>query len=75
MLRADPSVIEQRFLQRGWQPHRVNEAIKQAAELDRADFADFRVDTTNHSVKEVAQMVRVQAGNWPGFVPGHKPGS
>jgi hypothetical protein len=69
MLLADSSVIEQRFLQRGWQPHKVNEAIREGAELDRADFASFRVDTTNHSVKEVAQMVRAQAGNWPGLAP------
>jgi adenylylsulfate kinase-like enzyme len=69
MLFAESSVIEQRFLQRGWQADRVNEAVKEAAELDRADFADFRVDTTSQSVKEVAQVVRVQAGDWPGLAP------
>jgi hypothetical protein len=67
MLRAEPDVIKERFLQRGWSPHRVGEAIREIAGLERAEFADLRVDTTDRSVKEVARMVRVQAGNWPGL--------
>lgn len=65
MLRADPSVIKERFLQRGWNPHRVDEAIHEVAELEHTKFADLRVDTDDHSVKEVARMVRAKAGNWP----------
>jgi hypothetical protein len=67
MLSADPSVIRGRFLQRGWSPHLVDEAIREVAELEHAKFADLRVDTDDHSVKEVAGMVRAQAGNWPGL--------
>jgi broad-specificity NMP kinase len=67
MLRADPGMIKERFLQRGWNPHRVDEALREAAELEHTKFADLRVDTDNHSVKEVARMIRAQAGNWPGL--------
>jgi len=67
MLHADPSLIKERFLQRGWNPHRVDEAVREVAELEHANFADLRVDTDDHSVKEVARMVRAKAGNWPGL--------
>jgi broad-specificity NMP kinase len=67
MLRADPSVIKERFLQRGWNPHPVDEAVREVAELEHTQFADLRVDTDDHSVKEVARMVGAQAENWPGL--------
>jgi hypothetical protein len=67
MLSADPSVIRERFLRRGWNPHRVDEAIREVADLERAKFANLLVDTDDHSVKEVARMVRAQADNWPGL--------
>jgi adenylylsulfate kinase-like enzyme len=67
MLRANTTVIKDRFLQRGWKPHLVDDAIREIAELERAKFADIRVDTDNHSIKEVARMVRAQADNWPGL--------
>ena len=67
MLHADPDSIRQRFLQRGWQPNRVSEAVEQAIKLDRADFVDFHVDTSTYSVSEVARIVCARAGNWPGL--------
>jgi len=67
MLRADPSAIKKRFLQRGWKPHLVDDAIREVAELEHTKFADLRVDTDDYSVKEVARMVRAQADNWPGL--------
>ena len=67
MLDADPTAIKERFLQRGWNPHMVDEAMGEVTELEHAKFADLRVDTDDHSVQEVAQIVRVQAGNWPGL--------
>jgi hypothetical protein len=67
MLRADPSVVKERFLQRGWKPHLVDDAIREVAELEHVKFADIRVDTVDHSIEEVARMVRAQAGNWPGL--------
>src|SRR5215467_15883179 len=45
MLRADPEVIKERFLQRKWNPQRVEEAIREVAGLEHATFADLRVDT------------------------------
>jgi hypothetical protein len=65
MLGGHPSVIRVRFLQRGWSPHLVDQAIRQVGELEHATFADLRVDTDDHSVEEVARMVRAKAGNWP----------
>lgn len=67
MLDAGPSVIKKRFLQRGWKPHLVDDAIREVAELEHAKFADIRVDTVDHSIEEIARMVRTQAGNWPGL--------
>jgi len=67
MLRADPSVIKERFLQRGWNPHLSDEVIREVAKLERTKFADLRVDTDDRSVQEVAWMVRAQVGNWPGL--------
>lgn len=68
MLRAEPGVIKERFLRRGWSPRLADEAVREVAELDRAKFADLRVDTGDRSVKEVARVVRDQAGNWPGLI-------
>jgi hypothetical protein len=67
MLGGDPSVIRVRFLQRGWSPHLVDQAIRQVAELEHATFTDLRVDTDDHSVEQVARMVRAKAGDWPGL--------
>jgi hypothetical protein len=49
MLSADPSAIRSRFLQRGWSPHLVGEAIREATALKLAKFADLRVDTDGNS--------------------------
>ena len=67
MLRAELDIIRQRFLWRRWQPQRVSEAIKDAVDLEHADFADFTVDTSAYSVSQVAHMVRTRAGDWPGL--------
>jgi hypothetical protein len=45
------------------------EAIREAGELDAADFADLCVDTDNHDVAQVARQVRTRAGGWPRLVP------
>jgi hypothetical protein len=67
MLRADPRVIKERFLRRGWNPHQVDEAIREVAKLERSEFANLRVDTDDHSVKDIARIVCAEAGNWPGL--------
>jgi adenylylsulfate kinase-like enzyme len=67
LLHAEARIVRQRFLQRGWAPHLVDQAVAEAIQLDHADFIDLRVDTSTASIVEVAQLVRVQAGNWPGL--------
>jgi hypothetical protein len=42
------------------------EAIRQARELDAADFADICVDTDDYNVRQLARQVRQRAGSWPG---------
>jgi len=41
------------------------EAIRQARELDAADFADLCVDTDDRNVRQLARQVRERAGGWP----------
>jgi len=67
LLLADPDTIRRRFLQRGWKPELVSEAIEQATKLDWANFVDLRVDTSAYSVSEVARIGCSRAGNWPGL--------
>jgi len=45
------------------------EAIREAGQLDEADFADLCIDTDNHDVAQVARQVRTRAGGWPGLAP------
>jgi len=47
----------------------ADEAIREAGELDAADFADLCVDTDGHNVAQVARRVRAQAGGWPSLAP------
>lgn len=37
-----------------------------SAEMERNDIADVVVGTDNHSIPDVARLVRSQAGGWPG---------
>jgi hypothetical protein len=41
------------------------EAIREARELDAADFADLCVDADNYNVRQLARHIREQAGGWP----------
>jgi hypothetical protein len=45
------------------------EAIREAGQLDAADFADLCIDTDNHNVAQVARQVRTRAGGWPRLAP------
>ena len=49
------------------------EAIRQARELDAADFADLCVDTDDRNVRQLARQVRERAGGWPRLVLGREP--
>ena len=41
------------------------EAIREARELDAADFADVCIDTDDGNVAQVAKRVRTRTGGWP----------
>jgi hypothetical protein len=40
-------------------------AVREATELDAADFADLCVDTGDRSVRDVVRLIRARAGQWP----------
>ena len=40
-------------------------AIREARELDAADFADLCVDTDEYNVRQLARHIRELAGGWP----------
>ncbi|WHT22395.1 hypothetical protein N8J89_15395 [Crossiella sp. CA-258035] len=56
-LRAGSSELRERFLRRGWLTHLAEAAVREAAELDREDFADLCVDTSGLPAVAVARMV------------------
>ncbi|NUP03965.1 MAG: hypothetical protein HOW59_39180 [Nonomuraea sp.] len=68
-LRVDSAELKERFLARGWRPDLVEDALAEAASLDRGDYADVCVDTDGLGVSETARLVREQAGGWPGALP------
>lgn len=57
-LRASESPLRERFLRRNWLTHQVDDAVREAAELDRTDFADLTIDTDQRSAAEVADQIR-----------------
>jgi adenylylsulfate kinase-like enzyme len=68
-LRVGSGELERRFLGRGWRPELVREAVAQAEELERGDFADVCVDTDGLTVPETALLVRERTGGWPHLSP------
>jgi adenylylsulfate kinase-like enzyme len=66
-LRVGHDDLRGRFARRGWLLHLSEEAVRNAVELDRTDFADLVLDTAGLTVAEVAAQVR-DCG-WPGCVP------
>jgi adenylylsulfate kinase-like enzyme len=66
-LRVDHDELRGRITRRGSLLHLTDEAVRNAAELDRTDFADLVVDTTGTPVAHVAAQVRDTG--WPGRVP------
>ncbi len=68
-LRASHATLTRRFLGRGWMPHLVAEAVAEADELDRLDFAGLCLDTDGLTVAEAGRLVRDRAGGWPTPLP------
>jgi hypothetical protein len=66
-LRVGHDELRDRIARRGSLRHLTEEAVRNAAELDRTDFADLIVDTAGVAVAQVA--ARVRGAGWPGRVP------
>ena len=45
------------------------EAVREAGELDAADFADLCIDTDEKNVAQVARHIRTRTGGWPLLTP------
>lgn len=68
-LRVASDELRQRFTGRGWNPHLADVAVRDAEALDRSDFADLVLNTDGLPVRDVARLVREQAGGWPPEYP------
>lgn len=66
-LRADPAELRRRVLSRGRPSDDADEVLDEAAKLDRnAPPGGICLDTTNLSVNQTLEAVRVRTGEWPG---------
>ncbi|MEO6086717.1 MAG: hypothetical protein ABIQ18_26745 [Umezawaea sp.] len=65
-LRVGDDELRGRIARRGSLLHLTEGNVRNAAELDRSDFADLVVDTAGVSIAEV--VARVRAADWPGRV-------
>jgi adenylylsulfate kinase-like enzyme len=68
-LRAARDVISERLAARTGSLDGVDDALREADELDASDFADFCVDTTGLTVPAVVERVREGSGGWPAGTP------
>jgi hypothetical protein len=57
-LRVNRAELRARFLGRGWLSGHVDQALDDADALERADFADFTVDTDGRAPADIAAEVR-----------------
>ncbi|MEV8439963.1 hypothetical protein AB0425_21520 [Actinosynnema sp. NPDC051121] len=57
-LRVNRAELRARFLGRGWLPGHVDQALDDADALERADFADFTVDTDGRAPADIAAEIR-----------------
>ncbi len=64
-LRAADDVVRKRLAGRDETPAGVEDALREAYELDASNFADFCVDTTALTVPEVVEVVRGRSRGWP----------
>jgi adenylylsulfate kinase-like enzyme len=64
-LRAAHHVLRERLAARDETVDGVDNALREADELDASDFADFCVDTTALTVPAVVELARQRSGGWP----------
>jgi hypothetical protein len=57
-LRVNRAELRARFLGRGWLSGHVDQALDDADALERADFADFTVDTDGRAPADIAAEIR-----------------
>jgi broad-specificity NMP kinase len=57
-LRVNRAELRARFLGRGWLSEHVDQALDDADALERADFADFTVDTDGRAPADIAAEIR-----------------
>ena len=69
-LRVGHDELRGRIRQRGSLLHLTDENLRNAAELDRSDFAGMVVDTAGRAVADVVAQIR--AAGWPGRLPPRK---
>jgi hypothetical protein len=59
-LRVNRAELRARFLGRGWLVEQVDQALDDADALERADFADFTVDTDGRAPADIAAGIRTR---------------
>ncbi|MFG1947792.1 hypothetical protein [Nonomuraea sp. NPDC048826] len=64
-LRVESDELRQRFINRGWRPDLVDDALAEADSLDHADFTGRSIDTSGLTASQVAGRVLDQAGALP----------
>jgi len=65
LLRATPDELKRRFIARGGDVSRADEAVRVADEMDRDLVGDLRVDTDGLTPVQTADLVCATAGGWP----------
>jgi hypothetical protein len=69
VLRAGAGTLRERYLRRGWMPELAEQALAEAAAIERGQVGGLRIDTDGLSVAEVARLVRERVGGWPPATP------
>jgi len=64
-LRATSDELKRRFIGRGGDASRADEAVRVADEMDRELVGDLRVDTDGLTPVQTADLVCATAGGWP----------
>ena len=59
-LRVNRAELRARFLGRGWLVEQVDQALDEAEALERADVADFTVDTDGRAPADIAAGIRTR---------------
>ena len=64
-LRATPDELKRRFIGRGGDASRADDAVRVADEMERDLVGDLRVDTDGLTPGQTADLACATAGGWP----------